>query len=34
MHARVSEDSLLKDSPALILVHGLVVSSRYMVPSG
>jgi 2-hydroxy-6-oxonona-2,4-dienedioate hydrolase len=32
MHARVSEDSLLKDSPALILVHGLVVSSRYMVP--
>ncbi len=32
MHARVSEDSLLKDRPALILVHGLVVSSRYMVP--
>ncbi len=32
MHARVSKDSLLKDSPALILVHGLVVSGRYMVP--
>jgi len=32
MHARVSKDPLLKNSPALILVHGLVVSSRYMVP--
>ena len=32
MHARVSDDPLHKDSPALILVHGLVVSSRYMVP--
>lgn len=32
MHARVSKDPLPKDSPALILVHGLVVSGRYMVP--
>jgi pimeloyl-ACP methyl ester carboxylesterase len=32
MYARTSENPLLKDRPALILVHGLVVSSRYMVP--
>jgi len=32
MHVRASENPLLKDRPALILVHGLVVSSRYMVP--
>ncbi len=32
MHVRASENPSLKDSPALVLVHGLVVSSRYMAP--
>jgi len=30
MHARVSQGP---GSPAMVLVHGLVVSSRYMVPT-
>ncbi len=33
MHARVSEDRSPEGRPAVILVHGLVVSSRYMVPT-
>src|SRR5215210_6676330 len=32
MHARFSLDPRLKSQPAVVLVHGLVVSSRYMVP--
>jgi len=32
MHARFSLDPRLKSRPAVVLVHGLVVSSRYMVP--
>jgi 2-hydroxy-6-oxonona-2,4-dienedioate hydrolase len=32
MHVRASENPSLKDSPALILEHRLVVSSRYMAP--
>ncbi len=32
MHARASDNPLPNNGPALILVHGLVVSSRYMVP--
>src|SRR5215213_1015797 len=31
MHARVSEG--LGDGPAVVLVHGLVVSGRYMIPT-
>ena len=32
MHARVLEGSAPKDSLPVVLVHGLVVSSRYMMP--
>lgn len=32
MHARVSE-SVSKDAPVVILVHGLVISSRHMLPT-
>ena len=32
MHARASDNPLPNNGPALILVHGLVVSSRYMAP--
>jgi 2-hydroxy-6-oxonona-2,4-dienedioate hydrolase len=33
MHARVSVDTVPDDAPPVILVHGLVVSSRYMIPT-
>ncbi len=33
MHARVSVDPVPEASPAVVLVHGLVVSSRYMIPT-
>lgn len=33
MHARFSADPRLASRPAVVLVHGLVVSSRYMVPT-
>ncbi|WP_026734063.1 alpha/beta fold hydrolase [Fischerella sp. PCC 9605] len=33
MHARVSVESVPKDAPVVILVHGVVVSSRYMIPT-
>jgi 2-hydroxy-6-oxonona-2,4-dienedioate hydrolase len=33
MHARVSVDPAPEGSPAVVLVHGLVVSSRYMIPT-
>jgi hypothetical protein len=33
MHARTSEGPAREGNPAVILVHGLVVSSRYMVPT-
>ncbi len=33
MHARVSVEELPKDAPVVILVHGVVVSSRYMIPT-
>jgi 2-hydroxy-6-oxonona-2,4-dienedioate hydrolase len=33
MHARVSEGSSSQGRPAVVLVHGLVVSGRYMVPA-
>lgn len=33
MHARVSMEPLPEDAPVVILVHGLVVSSRYMIPT-
>lgn len=33
MHARISEDRASEGRPAVVLVHGLVVSSRYMVPT-
>ena len=33
MHARVSTTPAPAGSPAVVLVHGLVVSSRYMVPT-
>ena len=32
MHARLSVDSGLESRPAVVLVHWLVVSSRYMLP--
>ena len=32
MHARLSINSELESRPAVVLVHGLVVSSRYMLP--
>lgn len=32
-HARISEDPVFNGNPAVVLVHGLVVSSRYMVPT-
>lgn len=32
MHAHVSVEPLPEDAPTVILVHGLVVSSRYMIP--
>jgi 2-hydroxy-6-oxonona-2,4-dienedioate hydrolase len=31
MHARASEDPAPEENPTVVLVHGLVVSSRYMV---
>ncbi len=34
LHTRVSLDPVPADSPAVILVHGLGVSSRYLVPTG
>jgi len=33
MHARVSAEALPKNAPVVILVHGLVVSSRHMIPT-
>lgn len=33
VHARVSRDPAARDRPAVVLVHGLVVSGRYMVPT-
>jgi 2-hydroxy-6-oxonona-2,4-dienedioate hydrolase len=33
MHARTSEDPAPEENPMVVLVHGLVVSSRYMVPA-
>ena len=33
MHARVPAHPAPKEAPAVVLVHGLVVSSRYMVPT-
>lgn len=33
MHARVSAEALPKDASVVILVHGLVVSSRHMIPT-
>ena len=33
MHARVSVQDLPTDSPTVVLVHGLGVSSRYMIPT-
>ncbi len=33
IHARVSADPALEGRAAVVLVHGLVVSSRYMVPT-
>lgn len=33
MYARVSAIPNVKDSPAIVMVHGLVVSSRYMIPT-
>ena len=33
MHARISEGPVPNGNPAVVLVHGLVVSSRYMVPT-
>ncbi|MDM9382540.1 alpha/beta hydrolase [Chlorogloeopsis sp. ULAP01] len=33
MHSRVSVDVLPQDAPVVILVHGVVVSSRYMIPT-
>ena len=32
MHARVSVDSVPPGRPPVVLVHGLIVSSRYLVP--
>lgn len=32
MHTRVKEDAAPPGAPALVLVHGLVVASRYMLP--
>ncbi len=33
VHARVTVDPVPEGSPAVVLVHGLVVSSRYMIPT-
>lgn len=33
IHARVSVDPVPADAPPVVLVHGLAVSSRYMVPT-
>lgn len=33
MHARVSTTPAPAGSPMVVLVHGLVVSSRYMIPT-
>ena len=33
MHARVPADPAPREAPIVVLVHGLVVSSRYMVPT-
>jgi pimeloyl-ACP methyl ester carboxylesterase len=33
MHARVSVEPVPAGSPAIVLVHGLGVASRYMVPT-
>ena len=32
LHARVSVDPVPRQAPTVVLVHGLIVSSRYMVP--
>jgi pimeloyl-ACP methyl ester carboxylesterase len=32
LHARISTEGLTQETPAIVLVHGLVVSSRNMVP--
>jgi 2-hydroxy-6-oxonona-2,4-dienedioate hydrolase len=34
VHARVSVDPVPDGSPAVVLVHGIGISSRYMVPTG
>ena len=34
LHTRVSVDTVPVGRPAIVLVHGLLVSSRYMVPAG
>lgn len=33
MHARVSAEPVPDDAPVIVLVHGMVISSRYMVPT-
>ena len=33
MHARVAQEAAFEGDPAVVLVHGLVVSGRYMVPT-
>ena len=33
MHTRISPAPLATNSPSLVLIHGLVISSRYMVPT-
>lgn len=33
MHARVWDDGLSAEAPAVVLLHGLAVSSRYMIPT-
>jgi 2-hydroxy-6-oxonona-2,4-dienedioate hydrolase len=32
LHARVAVEAVHPDAPAVVLVHGLIVSSRYMIP--
>ncbi len=34
MHARVAQDAAGLDAPAVVLVHGVGVSSRYLIPTG
>lgn len=33
VHARVAREAAFEDDPAVVLVHGLIVSGRYMVPT-